>query len=349
MPLSLDLSYWKLKERVRDGPPPTLPEDDLRWSPDFKDFIRQMLVKNAVDRPAAEELLLHPFLRVAREQYEREGGPGVQNPCPVVPRDLKVKQAALAHLDEITMAIREHCFEVKSKPGAPGPHPKRRNFSVDSVDLSHSNRIHQPGQLLDFARQLGLSKEDVQSKLQADGIPGLVAQIRPLCESDWCSNSTCSSDSNVEILSLPSVWHPVHDGGSACQVTKFAAVPCPRRRSNDARRTGDVSSIRLRSLFQGQTVYEPDGEPVNVFICHVPQARSHARASGDEVVKQKSIRLEASLVPNSSAGTPDQQGACAAPELGEETSLGKRLSGTVTAVQEQVTLVEDGEQSLGLC
>jgi serine/threonine protein kinase len=41
---------------------PELKEPD-RWSPEFRDFVRQCLIKTVEDRPDASQLLKHPFLQ----------------------------------------------------------------------------------------------------------------------------------------------------------------------------------------------------------------------------------------------------------------------------------------------
>jgi len=43
---------------------PPLKEPE-KWSDDFKDFVAKALIKDVDDRPSAEELIKHPFLKKA--------------------------------------------------------------------------------------------------------------------------------------------------------------------------------------------------------------------------------------------------------------------------------------------
>mmetsp|Transcript_11006 Transcript_11006/g.24975 ORF Transcript_11006/g.24975 Transcript_11006/m.24975 type:complete len:303 (-) Transcript_11006:83-991(-) len=53
------LELVELLDRIVDEDPPTLPET---FSPEFRDFVSQMLVKRAEQRPHAEMLIGHPFV-----------------------------------------------------------------------------------------------------------------------------------------------------------------------------------------------------------------------------------------------------------------------------------------------
>jgi serine/threonine protein kinase len=50
----------KRPERAKEGD----------WSADIMDFLKQCLTRNAEKRPAAKDLLNHPFLKVADEPAE---------------------------------------------------------------------------------------------------------------------------------------------------------------------------------------------------------------------------------------------------------------------------------------
>ena len=46
--------------------PPNLPEDQLEWSSDFRDFISKCCTKDPAERPTAKELLQHKWIRQAK-------------------------------------------------------------------------------------------------------------------------------------------------------------------------------------------------------------------------------------------------------------------------------------------
>lgn len=52
--------------RIPSEPPPTL-QDPNKWSVDIRDFIAKCLKKSPMDRPSAQELLSHPFVRRGAE------------------------------------------------------------------------------------------------------------------------------------------------------------------------------------------------------------------------------------------------------------------------------------------
>jgi mitogen-activated protein kinase kinase 1 len=55
-------SYFKLLEQIMDGPAPNVPEEE-DFSPALAEFLRVCLDKLPTLRPAAQELIRHPFLR----------------------------------------------------------------------------------------------------------------------------------------------------------------------------------------------------------------------------------------------------------------------------------------------
>ena len=69
-PLATKGGYWGILDSVKEGPVPTLPEDE--FSEIFQHFIDQCLQKNPDDRPDVDELLDHPFL----DSYKESIGDG---------------------------------------------------------------------------------------------------------------------------------------------------------------------------------------------------------------------------------------------------------------------------------
>jgi len=70
-PLPASGGYWSLLHKLRDEPPPELPESE--FSDVFRDFMKQCLVKDPKKRPSAKKLLKHPFVRdcvVPKIDYE---------------------------------------------------------------------------------------------------------------------------------------------------------------------------------------------------------------------------------------------------------------------------------------
>jgi serine/threonine protein kinase len=60
------LGFWELLEYIVVEPPPTLPMEDGRFSPELRDFVCHCLVKDAAQRVSVEELSHHPFLAMHR-------------------------------------------------------------------------------------------------------------------------------------------------------------------------------------------------------------------------------------------------------------------------------------------
>jgi len=61
-PLNSSSGYWGLLHKLRDEPSPELPSD-MDFSDDFRDFLRQCLIKDPKKRPSAKTLLAHRFVR----------------------------------------------------------------------------------------------------------------------------------------------------------------------------------------------------------------------------------------------------------------------------------------------
>eukprot|EP01035_Chromulina_nebulosa_P022012 gene22012-28496_t len=57
-------SYWSLLQKIRDSPPPSLP-DDWPYSKEMRDFVDSCLRSNPEDRPSCRQLLRHQFIRKA--------------------------------------------------------------------------------------------------------------------------------------------------------------------------------------------------------------------------------------------------------------------------------------------
>ena len=55
-------NYFVLLSQILNAPPPQLPADT--FSPEFRDFVLQCLAKEAEQRPSAQQLLTHPFIRM---------------------------------------------------------------------------------------------------------------------------------------------------------------------------------------------------------------------------------------------------------------------------------------------
>jgi serine/threonine protein kinase len=53
------LKFWDYLNRIKDGPPPNIPDS---FSDEFKDFISLCLIKEPEDRIGAKDLLKHPFI-----------------------------------------------------------------------------------------------------------------------------------------------------------------------------------------------------------------------------------------------------------------------------------------------
>ena len=69
-PLATKGGYWGILDSVKEGPVPTLPDDE--FSEVFQHFIDQCLQKDPDNRPDVDELLDHPFL----EPYKDSIGDG---------------------------------------------------------------------------------------------------------------------------------------------------------------------------------------------------------------------------------------------------------------------------------
>jgi serine/threonine protein kinase len=61
-------NFFMQLKRVCDDDPPRLPEDDPRFSPEYRDFIVQCLQKDYQKRPNYNTLMKHPLI----SKYEDE-------------------------------------------------------------------------------------------------------------------------------------------------------------------------------------------------------------------------------------------------------------------------------------
>ncbi len=67
LPIEAEGGYWSVMACVREEEPPSLPKEDNRWSPSFRDFINSCMVKDEAKRPTCRELLQHPFITGSQE------------------------------------------------------------------------------------------------------------------------------------------------------------------------------------------------------------------------------------------------------------------------------------------
>ena len=65
LPIDTEGGYWSILHSIRDEKPPNVPNDDERFSSEFRDFISCCCKSRPEDRWTAEQLLSHPFLQVA--------------------------------------------------------------------------------------------------------------------------------------------------------------------------------------------------------------------------------------------------------------------------------------------
>ena len=60
----IDMPPYPAMLEITQQDPPNVPES--KFSKDFRDFIRQCLIKDVKKRPRINELLKHPFLKKAK-------------------------------------------------------------------------------------------------------------------------------------------------------------------------------------------------------------------------------------------------------------------------------------------
>ena len=72
--------FWDLLDRIVEGPPPTLPDDDegakRQWSAEFRSFLDLCLRKDPAMRPSASALASHPWLVQAETSCAIAGAGG---------------------------------------------------------------------------------------------------------------------------------------------------------------------------------------------------------------------------------------------------------------------------------
>jgi serine/threonine protein kinase len=69
--------YWGFLESIRDREPPRIPEEDTRFSAEFRDLLSQCLRKEPGERSTCRQLLRHEFLRRAVVDDTTEEGAAV--------------------------------------------------------------------------------------------------------------------------------------------------------------------------------------------------------------------------------------------------------------------------------
>lgn len=73
VPYSAANGYWGIVKSIRDDPAPVLP-DDGEWSKEFRHLIQCCCIKDPTQRWTAEQLLSHPFLLHAEQNWQQYGG-----------------------------------------------------------------------------------------------------------------------------------------------------------------------------------------------------------------------------------------------------------------------------------
>lgn len=92
LPINTDGGYWSILQSIRDEKPPSIPEDDERFSDELRDFVSCCCQTKPEDRLTAEQLLKHPFVLKAHEGEALEGD----------------EERGRRELNEIMMATFEH-------------------------------------------------------------------------------------------------------------------------------------------------------------------------------------------------------------------------------------------------
>ena len=77
-PPTLKENPTKVLELIVTGPPPSL-QDKTKWSPEFIRFTERCLIKNPLERPSSEELLIDPFISLAHSISKEEFSNYVQD------------------------------------------------------------------------------------------------------------------------------------------------------------------------------------------------------------------------------------------------------------------------------
>ncbi|EKU20609.1 mitogen-activated protein kinase kinase 1, partial [Nannochloropsis gaditana CCMP526] len=131
------LSYFELVNAVCDEPSPELPPGDRRFSPEFRDFLRLCLLKNPSERPSAENLLFHPYVRkhTGGEWLSKEGERPVKTDSgsPMATTAIKSLKVKRAELHQIADALAVH-FERRRRSS--------RLESIGSASTSGSTTGH---------------------------------------------------------------------------------------------------------------------------------------------------------------------------------------------------------------
>jgi serine/threonine protein kinase len=66
LPIDTEGGYWSILQTIRDEKPPNIPQDDERFSDEFRDFLSCCCQTKPEDRHTAEQLLTHSFLQKAQ-------------------------------------------------------------------------------------------------------------------------------------------------------------------------------------------------------------------------------------------------------------------------------------------
>jgi len=115
--------FWSVTKNVRDEDPPSLRDDDHRWSDEFRNFIKLCLTKDQTLRPSCEELLEHDFIR-KYASLSNNNKPGIiDEKCDTAncvreakkDRDGKEYMDPIEELDHIFDMVRIHMENIISR------------------------------------------------------------------------------------------------------------------------------------------------------------------------------------------------------------------------------------------
>lgn len=108
---------------IPSKPPATLKQKES-FSPELNDFIARCLVKDPKDRPTAEDLLSHPFVKTSVATLEKTGGKS-----PVLAELVRNSMGAI-------QAFRERDMEEDEEEEG------EDNESTDSVSIEHLTCVY---------------------------------------------------------------------------------------------------------------------------------------------------------------------------------------------------------------
>ena len=161
-PLPASGGYWSLLHKLRDEPPPELPESE--FSDVFRDFMKQCLIKEPKKRPSAKKLLKHPFVKdcvVPEIDYESncsgEGSNTARNELNDI-CDKVLKQLFVYYSSDSDLSVSQRL----KAPVASHESSKKHDDDDDAYEIPPLDERRM--KLL--ARQLGLDKNVVYNKFE---------------------------------------------------------------------------------------------------------------------------------------------------------------------------------------